>query len=73
MHKFLSHTSETTFSKQFSVFFVVVAILKFRIHKNMCKLCHKVRNGQNRLPKIKFYKLYFAKAFYRQLMPFFMK
>ena len=39
----------------------------------MCKLHHKVRTGQNIPPKIKFYQLYFSKAFFRQLVPFFHK
>ena len=39
----------------------------------MCKLRHKVHNGKNITPQIKFYKLYFSKAFYRQIMQFFHK
>ena len=35
-------------SKQFSLnIFVLFSILRSKLSRNMCKLCHKVRNGQN--------------------------
>ena len=47
-HKFFFHKSETPFSEQFSLNNLhLFSILNFRMSRNMFKLCHKVRNGQN--------------------------
>ena len=47
---FFWQISETTFSNQFSlIFFCLFSILNSKISRNMCKLLHKVRNGQNLL------------------------
>ena len=66
--------SETTFSKQFSLKnFFLFSILNFKMSW-ICVYCvTKCVTAKIYPLKIKFYKLYFSKAFYRQLMPFFHK
>ena len=47
-NQFFWQISETTFSKQFSLNnFCLFPTLNSNMSRNMCKLCHKVRNGQN--------------------------
>ena len=71
---FFFYKSETTFSIQFSLKNLVCFLLQTLGCLKTCVNCvTKCVTAKIYPLKIKFYKLYFSKAFYRQLMPFFHK